>query len=269
MQPAAHGPLDAAGLGFYDRLVDLLLDAGVQPWATLYHWDLPLALHEAGGWPARDTAARFAEYATAVHAALGDRVRHWMTLNEPWCSAWLGYGSGRHAPGVTDHAQAARATHHLLLAHGRAVRAMRDQAPADPQLGIVLNLAGAVPAPGLPAQDAGAPGLDPRPGDGEPVGVDAEVAQQRDVLPDPPDVVAGDPAVGAVPDPAGLAAERVPDAVPPVLGVPLDLERGGRRSPDEPRREAGQVQALVRARHGPTLDGPPAAARPARFAHVA
>ncbi len=155
VQPAAHGALDAAGLGFYDRLVDLLLDAGVQPWATLYHWDLPLGLHEAGGWPARDTADRFAEYASAVHAALGDRVRHWMTLNEPWCSAWLGYGSGRHAPGVTDHPQAIRATHHLLLAHGRAVRAMRDQAPADHQLGIVLNLAGAAPAPGLAAQDAG------------------------------------------------------------------------------------------------------------------
>jgi beta-glucosidase len=154
VQPAGSGPLDTRGLAFYDRLVDLLLDAGVQPWATLYHWDLPLPLHEAGGWPGRDTAARFADYATAVHAALGDRVRNWMTLNEPWCSAWLGYGSGRHAPGITDHAQATRATHHLLLGHGHAVAAMRAQAPADHKFGIVLNLAGFVPAPSLPAQDA-------------------------------------------------------------------------------------------------------------------
>jgi beta-glucosidase len=154
VQPAGSGRLEAGGLAFYDRLVDLLLDAGIQPWATLYHWDLPLPLHEAGGWPARDTAERFAEYATAVHAALGDRVRHWMTLNEPWCSAWLGYGSGRHAPGVADHAQAARAAHHLLLGHGRAVRAMREQAPADHQLGIVLNLSGFGPAPSLGPEDA-------------------------------------------------------------------------------------------------------------------
>ncbi len=154
VQPVGSGALDPRGLAFYDRLVDLLLDAGIQPWATLYHWDLPLPLHEAGGWPARDTADRFAEYATAVHAALGDRVRNWMTLNEPWCSAWLGYGSGRHAPGGTDHAQAARATHHLLLGHGRAVSAMRAQAPADHQFGIVLNLAEFVPAPSLPAARA-------------------------------------------------------------------------------------------------------------------
>ena len=154
VQPSGAGRLEPAGLAFYDRLVDLLLDAGVQPWATLYHWDLPLPLHERGGWPERETAERFADYATSVHAALGDRVRHWMTLNEPWCSAWLGYGSGRHAPGVTDHAQAARATHHLLLGHGRAIRAMREQAPADHRLGIVLNLAGFTPAPSLPAAEA-------------------------------------------------------------------------------------------------------------------
>ena len=154
VQPGGSGPLDPAGLAFYDRLVDLLLDAGVQPWATLYHWDLPLPLHEAGGWPARETADRYAEYAVAVHAALGDRVSSWMTLNEPWCSSWAGYGSGRHAPGVSDTTQATRAMHHLLLGHGRAVRAMREQAPADHQFGIVLNLANVTPAPGLPPDEA-------------------------------------------------------------------------------------------------------------------
>ena len=149
VQPRGSGALDRAGLAFYDRLVDRLLEAGIDPWVTLYHWDLPLPLHEAGGWPARDTADRYTEYATAVHAALADRVRHWATFNEPWCSAWLGYGSGIHAPGVADHAQAARAAHHLLLAHGRAVTAMRAQAPADHRLGIVLNLVPFRPAPYL------------------------------------------------------------------------------------------------------------------------
>jgi beta-glucosidase len=137
------------GLAFYDRLVDDLLAAGLDPWVTLYHWDLPVPLEEAGGWPGRDVVDRFTDYAVAVHAALGDRVSRWATFNEPWCSAWLGYGAGIHAPGVTDHARAARAAHHLLLAHGRAVAALRDQAPADHWLGIVLNLFPFRPAPYL------------------------------------------------------------------------------------------------------------------------
>ena len=140
VQPTGRGEVSAAGLDFYDRLVDTLLAAGVQPWVTLYHWDLPAELEAAGGWPDRDVVDRFAEYAVAVHAALGDRVRHWTTLNEPWCSAWLGYGQGEHAPGRNDRGLAARASHHLLLAHGRAVRALRGQAPPDHQLGVVLNL---------------------------------------------------------------------------------------------------------------------------------
>ena len=140
VQPGGKGPLSAAGLDFYDRLVDALLEAGIQPWITQYHWDLPEELEDAGGWAERDVVDRFADYAVSVHAALGDRVRHWATLNEPWCSAWLGYGSGEHAPGRADHRLAARAAHHLLLAHGRAVAGMRAQAPADHQLGIVLNL---------------------------------------------------------------------------------------------------------------------------------
>jgi beta-glucosidase len=148
VQPTGSGEFSAAGLSFYDRLVDTLLAAGVQPWATLYHWDLPEELEAAGGWPGRDVVDRFTEYAVAVHRALGDRVRHWTTLNEPWCSAWLGYGQGEHAPGRADRALAARASHHLLLAHGRAVRALRTQAPADHVLGIVLNLFPARPVHG-------------------------------------------------------------------------------------------------------------------------
>ncbi|HEY6797855.1 MAG TPA: GH1 family beta-glucosidase [Kineosporiaceae bacterium] len=140
VQPGGAGRLAASGLAFYDHLVDALLAAGVEPWATLYHWDLPVEVQAVGGWAERDVVDRFTDYAVSVHAALGDRVRHWVTVNEPWCSAWLGYGSGEHAPGVADHASAARAAHHLLLAHGRAVAALRAQAPADHLLGIVLNL---------------------------------------------------------------------------------------------------------------------------------
>jgi beta-glucosidase len=140
VQPTGSGDVSIEGVGFYDRLVDTLLAAGVQPWVTLYHWDLPEQLEAAGGWPGRDVADRFTEYAIAVHDVLGDRVRHWTTLNEPWCSAWLGYGQGEHAPGRTDRALAARSSHHLLLAHGRAIRALRAQAPPDHQFGVVLNL---------------------------------------------------------------------------------------------------------------------------------
>ena len=137
---------------------------------TLYHWDLPQALEDAGGWPARDTAARFAEYAALVHGALGDRVRHWITLNEPWCSAFLGYGSGVHAPGRQRRRRAVRAAHHLLLGHGLAVQALRAADP-DAQVGITLNLYAVSPASdsarrrrrGPADRRAGQPDL-PRPG---------------------------------------------------------------------------------------------------------
>ncbi len=99
MQPGGSGPANQRGLDFYRQLVDELLDNGIEPWVTLYHWDLPQELEDAGGWPERDTAYRFADYARLAHAALGDRVKFWTTLNEPWCSAFLGYGSGAHAPG--------------------------------------------------------------------------------------------------------------------------------------------------------------------------
>ena len=153
IQPDGRGPANPRGLDFYRALVDRLLDHGIEPWVTLYHWDLPQPLEDAGGWPHRDTAARFADYAELVYAALRDRVRWWTTLNEPGCSAFLGYGSGRHAPGVRDHAAALRAVHHLLLGHGLAVAAMRAHSPAA-EIGITLD-----PAP-ITARSAAAADLD-------------------------------------------------------------------------------------------------------------
>ena len=150
LQPDGHGPLNEAGVDFYSRLVDGLLEHGVQPWVTLYHWDLPQALQDAGGWPARDTAERFAEYAALAHERLSDRVRIWTTLNEPFCSALTGHAEGRHAPGVQDDDAAMRAVHHLLLGHGLAVRAMRAADP-EAKYGITLNLTPTDPASEEPA----------------------------------------------------------------------------------------------------------------------
>ncbi|MFF3866210.1 GH1 family beta-glucosidase [Micromonospora sp. NPDC001898] len=146
VQPGGRGPANPAGLAFYDRLVDELLGRGVDPWVTLYHWDLPQELEDAGGWPARDTAHRFADYAMLVFDALGDRVRTWTTLNEPWCSAMLGYAYGEHAPGRRDLGDAIAAAHHLLLGHGLAIRRIRAAATAPVEVGITLNLATAEPA---------------------------------------------------------------------------------------------------------------------------
>ncbi|MFF3501504.1 GH1 family beta-glucosidase [Streptomyces sp. NPDC003247] len=139
IQPTGRGPAAQKGLDFYRRLVDELLEKNIQPVATLYHWDLPQELEDAGGWPERATAERFAEYAALAADALGDRVKTWTTLNEPWCSAFLGYGSGVHAPGRTDPVAALRAAHHLNLAHGLAVQALRDRIPADARCLVSLN----------------------------------------------------------------------------------------------------------------------------------
>ncbi|HEY6749309.1 MAG TPA: family 1 glycosylhydrolase [Mycobacteriales bacterium] len=145
IQPTGRGPVEPRGLDFYRRLVDELLEHGIEPWLTLYHWDLPQALEDAGGWPARDTAYRFADYAAAVHGALGDRVRTWTTVNEPWCSAFLGYASGEHAPGRQEPAASVRAAHHLLLGHGLATAALRAGGTGT-QVAISLNLYGIEPA---------------------------------------------------------------------------------------------------------------------------
>jgi beta-glucosidase len=134
--------VNPAGVAFYDRLVDGLVARGIRPLMTLYHWDLPEALDDGGraGWLARDTADRFAEFAALMGKQVGDRVPAVITLNEPWCSAYLGYGSGEHAPGLTSNPLALRAAHHLNLAHGRAVSALRSVLPATAQVAVTLNL---------------------------------------------------------------------------------------------------------------------------------
>ncbi|GAA5037101.1 GH1 family beta-glucosidase [Actinopolymorpha pittospori] len=152
LQPSGRGPLNQAGVDFYLRLLDALQEKGVRPWVTLYHWDLPQALEDEGGWPARDTAYRFADYAVAVYERLHDRIGDWTTLNEPWCSAYLGYGNGQHAPGVRDERAALHAAHHLLLGHGLAVRGMRAAVPdSDNRIGITLNLWPVTPVTQEPA----------------------------------------------------------------------------------------------------------------------
>ncbi|MFI6824706.1 GH1 family beta-glucosidase [Micromonospora sp. NPDC050187] len=154
IRPDGTGPVNPRGLDFYDRLVDSLAERGIDPIVTLYHWDLPQILEDRGGWTNRETAEHFAEYATAVHARLGDRVRTWTTLNEPWCSAYLGYGSGIHAPGVQDAGAAFTAVHHLLLGHGLAARALR--AAGAQTVSITLNPADVQPADPNSAADAAA-----------------------------------------------------------------------------------------------------------------
>ena len=146
VQPRGKGQVNPAGIGFYDRLVDELLAQGIDPWVTLYHWDLPQELEDAGGWPVRDTAYRFADYSMMVFDALKDRVDTWTTLNEPWCSAMLGYAYGAHAPGRREYPAALAAVHHLLLGHGLATAQMREASPRKLDIGITLNVATAYPA---------------------------------------------------------------------------------------------------------------------------
>jgi beta-glucosidase len=139
------GSVNHKGLDYYSRLVDALLERGILPWLTLYHWDLPQILEDRGGWAVRETAQRFVEYAESVHDALGDRVRVWTTLNEPWCSAFLGYTGGEHAPGRQSPADGIRAAHHLLLAHGMTTNLLRERDP-EATLGLTLNFTPALPA---------------------------------------------------------------------------------------------------------------------------
>lgn len=143
--PEGHGKINRAGIDYYSRLVDRLLEAHIQPFATLYHWDLPQALQDRGGWPERSTAEAFSEYADVISNNLGDRVQHWITHNEMTCTAYIGYQKGDHAPGIQDWRLTLNATHHLLLSHGMAVQAIRannsqcllgmviDPIPAEPE----------------------------------------------------------------------------------------------------------------------------------------
>ena len=155
IQSTGKGPANTEGLDFYRRLVAGLRDRGITPMVTLYHWDLPQPLEDAGGWAERDTVSRFAEFAAVVAEALGSDVDKWITLNEPWCSAWLGYGSGHHAPGKQDIGLALAAHHHLLVAHGEAMAAIRAAAPGV-QVGISLNLQPIWPASDHPDDVAAA-----------------------------------------------------------------------------------------------------------------
>ncbi len=147
--PQGTGAVNPKGLAFYERLVEALLARGIEPVLTLFHWDLPQALEDRGGWPNRDTALRFADYAAAVADRLHDRVRYWITHNEPFVAAALGHLTGEHAPGLQDPVAALRAAHHLLLSHGLAVEALRARLPACARVGITLNL-----SPVHPASDA-------------------------------------------------------------------------------------------------------------------
>ncbi len=145
VQPDSKGSVNEAGLDHYRRLVDALRSRDIEPVVTLYHWDLPQALQDEGGWTNRDTAKRFEEYAHIVAGALGDRVQRWITLNEPWVAAFVGYARGEHAPGVRDLGASVLAAHHLLLGHGLAARAVAGTVGQSAQIGITLNLAPVIP----------------------------------------------------------------------------------------------------------------------------
>lgn len=159
--PNGRGAINQRGLDFYHRLVDALLEANLTPYITLYHWDLPQTLQDQGGWTVRATAHAFAEYVDCVTRAYGDRVKNWMTLNEPHCAAFLGYQNGIHAPGITDGASAVKASHHLLLAHGWSVPLIRQNS-SGAQVGIALNTALAIPASDHPADADAARQVDGR-----------------------------------------------------------------------------------------------------------
>ena len=159
LQPSGHGPLNTEGVAFYRALLAGLRGRGIRPLVTLYHWDLPQPLEDAGGWPARETATRFAEYAGLVVRAFRDLATDWVTLNEPWCSAFLGYGAGVHAPGRTDDRAAIAAAHHLNLAHGLALQRIRAGHP-EASVGISNLVTDVVPATDSPTDVAAAARLD-------------------------------------------------------------------------------------------------------------
>ncbi len=146
--PEGRGRINPSGLDFYDRLVDELLRKKIEPYACLFHYDLPQALQDRGGWPKRETAYAFADYAEVVCRRLGDRVRVWFTHNEPWVTAFAGYGNGEHAPGIKNPMQAFKAMHHLLLSHALAAEALRAASPRKIKIGLALNFSPTYPASG-------------------------------------------------------------------------------------------------------------------------
>lgn len=160
--PDGTGRPNEAGLAFYERLVEALLDHGIRPFVTLYHWDLPITLEERGGWRNPEVAGWFGEYAALVARRLGDRVRDWMTLNEPEVVAFAGHLAGVHAPGMRDERAAVLVSHHLLLAHGTAAEAIRGSAGGISRVGVALNLSPVHPASGAEADAAAALRVDGR-----------------------------------------------------------------------------------------------------------
>src|SRR5215469_7360682 len=229
IQPSGRGAVNAKGLDYYHRVIDGLLEAGITPAVTLYHWDLPQALQDEGGWANRDIAGWFGEFAGIAAEALGDRVGKWITLNEPWVVAHVGYRDGRHAPGVRDAAQAVAANHHLLLAHGQAVAALRGD------IGITLNLS--VERPVTPEAAAHAALLE---------------ARQNGVYLDPifhgryPELLDGDPSYSPV------AAGLVRDGDFAVTGAPLDFLGVNFYAP----HYVGLLNADGQPRRGETVTGP-------------
>ena len=152
IQPDGSGAVNREGVDFYRRLLTGLREAGIEPLVTLYHWDLPQPLEDAGGWPSRETALRYADYAAICARELGDLVGTWTTFNEPWCTAYLGYASGHHAPGRTEPAAALAAVHHLNLAHGLGARAIRAELGEETPISVTLNVHAVRPSdPGDPA----------------------------------------------------------------------------------------------------------------------
>lgn len=147
--PTGEGPINEKGLAYYERMVDGLLARGIQPMLTIYHWDLPQALQDKGGWSNRDTPSRYADYASILNRRLGDRVAYWNTVNEPWCAAFVGHRDGVHAPGLQDEVAALKAAHHQLLAHGLGVQRLRDEGTRG-KLGLALNLVSEIAASDKP-----------------------------------------------------------------------------------------------------------------------
>jgi len=143
--PAGRGKVNQKGLDFYSHLVDALLEADITPFITLNHWDLPQVLEDEGGWPSRSIAEAYVDYANLISRTLGDRVKNWITHNEPAVIAWMGYSTGQHAPGLEDHALGVRAAHHLLVSHGWAVPVIRRNSP-NSEVGITLDISWRTPA---------------------------------------------------------------------------------------------------------------------------
>ncbi|MCC7451103.1 MAG: beta-glucosidase [Anaerolineae bacterium] len=154
--PSGIGQVNQRGLDFYDRIVDALLAKGIEPFATLYHWDMPQPLEDAGGWPVRSTVDAFVNYADVISRRLGDRVKNWMTINEPWCVSMLGYGIGEHAPGRQNWKDALAAAHHVLLAHGKTVPVLRTNVGAQAKVGMVCNYTPTDPVSNKPEDVAAA-----------------------------------------------------------------------------------------------------------------